>query len=115
MSNEYENTSPKADKLLQPDGSIVTSSGFLVAPPDEERAKVYASMSPQAVKKLLSDGSIDDSNEGGGTGGVVFDGNMKNKKITNLAPGYAEGDAVNFGQLNAALQTAILDSWEGEY
>ena len=64
-----ENILFKADKLLEPDGSVITRGGEIVLPPNEERAMQYISMSPEADKLLQMDGSIKTRSELGGTGG----------------------------------------------
>lgn len=54
----YQQASPVADKLLEPDGSIVTRSGTVIAGPDPQRAQAYLQASPIADKLLAPDGSI---------------------------------------------------------
>ncbi|MBU2685920.1 MAG: tail fiber protein, partial [Gammaproteobacteria bacterium] len=55
----YENYNPTADKVLQPDGSIVSIiSGTTWAPADATRANQYRTMPVIAAKYLMPDGSI---------------------------------------------------------
>ncbi len=49
----------------------------------------------------------------GDPGGIV--GDMQGQKVTNLAAGTSDTDAINLGQLNSAIQAAILNSWAGAY
>jgi len=84
----YGEMSPAADKLLQPDGSIVTYAGDLVLPPDADRARQYALMSPKAAKFLLPDGSVVSEMPGSGGGGIIVGdeefGVISNLKISQI-------------------------------
>ncbi|MFA5355297.1 MAG: hypothetical protein WC302_00965 [Candidatus Paceibacterota bacterium] len=58
-AESYNNYNPTADKILQPDGSIVSIiSGTTVAPANATRANQYLTMPLSAAKYLMPDGSI---------------------------------------------------------
>jgi hypothetical protein len=58
-AGNYNNYPPIADKVLQPDGSIVSIiSGVVWAPANSERAEEYNKMPILAAKYLMPDGSI---------------------------------------------------------
>jgi len=65
---KYELGGPRANKYLQPDGSITTKSGTVILPPDLERAKKYELAGARVNKWLMPDGSI--TTDPGGGGGV---------------------------------------------
>ena len=69
MSEQYERMQAEADKLLQPDGSVVTRSGEIVTAANEAGAKQYEAMMAQADKLLQPDGSTKIRSEIGGGGG----------------------------------------------
>lgn len=72
---DWEDVSPKADKLLMPDGSVRTMSGEVVSPPSEEGRAEYERRLPSACKYLHEDGSVDDdSGISAGVGDVVVNG-----------------------------------------
>ena len=79
----YAEMAPAADKLLQPDGSVVTASGTLVLPPDAERAGQYEAMSPAAAKFLLPDGTVVAEMPGAGGGSIIV-GDEEFEVISNL-------------------------------
>ena len=55
----YANYPPTADKVLQPDGSIISIIGATtIAPASAARAQLYSTMPLQAAKYLMPDGSI---------------------------------------------------------
>ena len=59
FGQSYDNYPPTPDKVLQPDGSIVSIiSAETIAPPDATRAQQYNRMPLQAAKYLLPDGTI---------------------------------------------------------
>lgn len=72
MADNYESYSPQADKYLYSDGSVRTSSGEIVDPPDEGRAATYRARAPAAAKWMLEDGSVVEAlpTSGGGGGDV---------------------------------------------
>lgn len=139
----YEDMAPIADKLLKPDGSVVTISGLMVLPADPERAKIYENRVPAAAKWILPDGTIVDtlptSGGGGGTSnyndltnkpsieGVVLEGALtytslgiaSKDDISNLASKQDVTDAVaglaTEQYVTASIKGAIDDSWEGAY
>jgi len=83
----YADMAPAADKLLQPDGSIITYAGDLVLPPDADRALQYTLMSPKAAKFLLPDGSVVSEMPGSGGGIIIGDeefGLISNLKISQI-------------------------------
>jgi hypothetical protein len=56
--NQYDNTAPLKDALLQQDGSVTNLAGTVTyAGPDELRATQYANMAATASKVLMPDGS----------------------------------------------------------
>ena len=56
---DYDNYNPTPDKVLQPDGSIVSiASATTIAAADADRAAKYVRMQVHAAKFLLEDGSI---------------------------------------------------------
>jgi hypothetical protein len=68
--NAYDASSPLANKVLNPDGSVRTLDGTLVAEPSAEGAAEYARRAPLANKMLNPDGSITELPSGGGGGGI---------------------------------------------
>lgn len=64
----YDDMAPTADKWLHANGSVTTMAGDIIHPAHPDRARDYASRSPQAAKWLLPDGSIVNSMPGGGGG-----------------------------------------------
>lgn len=59
FAGPYDNYAPTADKVLQPDGSIVSiTTSTTVAAADADRAKEYLRMPVHAAKYMLPDGSI---------------------------------------------------------
>lgn len=59
FGQDYSNYNPTADKILQPDGSIVSIiSGTTWAPANAARATQYKTMPVSAAKYLMPDGSI---------------------------------------------------------
>ena len=58
FSADYGSFSPTADKILTPDGSVVSIlTGVTVQAANANGAALYATMSPRAAKYLLPDGS----------------------------------------------------------
>jgi len=86
MSEEYNQSSYEADKLLQPDGSVKTRDGEEVLPPDEKRAEYYKLASPQADKLLKPDGSVKTRDTG--SGGKGEKGDKGDKGEQGVAPYY---------------------------
>jgi len=68
---DYDSFSPKANKILNADGSVTTLTGEPVFGPDPGRAAMYEMMSPIANKLLNPDGSISTFDEIGSGGGVT--------------------------------------------
>lgn len=59
FAGPYDNYAPTADKVLQPDGSIVSiTTSTTVAAADADRAKEYLRAPVHAAKYMLPDGSI---------------------------------------------------------
>lgn len=102
MDTRYELQHTEADKLLQPDGSIVTRSGALVAGADVARAAIYNRHSPKADKLLQPDGTVltrSQINGGsvvsGGSGGAdltVYTTSGNGSNYTATIPGFTGGD-----------------------
>jgi hypothetical protein len=110
-NNKYEKYSPEADKLLQPDGSIITRSGALVEPASAGGAELYGRYTPQVDKLLQPDGTVLTRSEiggGSGSGGGVSEQFVTNAiddfvKNANLSDVPAK---VTFGQVISPLSFA---------
>jgi hypothetical protein len=68
----YGKTSPFANKLLMPDGSVRTFGGDEVLPADEGRARQYGLAAPLANKVLNPDGSVSATLSAGGGGTAII-------------------------------------------
>lgn len=68
MANDpkYTAAASRADKLLEPDGSIKTMSGTVVSGPSASGAAAYANATARADKLLEPDGSVITASTGGG-------------------------------------------------
>jgi hypothetical protein len=66
--NAYDAYSPLANTVLNPDGSVRTLDGTLVAEPSAEGAEEYTRRAPLANTMLNPDGSITELPSGGGGG-----------------------------------------------
>ena len=103
--DDYESRMPIANKVLNPDGSLITFGGELVRGPSESLAATYESFSPMANKFLNPDGSITPLDLGGGSGGGSDPGLAA--RVTALEIGVAALEET-VGTLNDMLQ-AVLD------
>jgi hypothetical protein len=130
----YENYNPIPDKILLPDGSVVSFlSAVILAPPDEKRARIYDTLSIIPAKFLLPDGSvvaglplvavIDGSPEDGAlvtsrnNGSLYYSMDIPTR-MTSLEDRYVR--ALWFAQINSGTSgtitpppngTIVLDQW----
>ena len=111
---DWESASPKADKMLMPDGSVRTMSGDTVLPPSEEGRAEYERRLPIACKYLHEDGSIDDdSGISTGIGDVVMNGSsVVEDGIASFSAlvGAGEGLSENDGVVSHPEKTKVSTS-----
>lgn len=109
MANDpkYTAATARADKLLEPDGSVKTASGTAVSGPSASGAAAYSAATARADKLLEPDGSIVTSGAGGtstppggATGQLQYNNAGAFGGTTNIT---TDGTNLTFGVANAQL------------
>jgi hypothetical protein len=81
---DYNNYSPFANKILNPDGSVSTFDGSAVLPADAKRAEQYKNAAPIVNKVLNPDGGVSATLSGDARWGEIS-GNMQDQTDVNTA------------------------------
>ena len=64
----FQNTTPRIDKLLKSDGSVVSDDGTILFPASESGRVLFQNTTPRIGKVLKPDGSVIESTSGIGEG-----------------------------------------------
>lgn len=109
----YDAAAARADKLLEPDGSVQTASGTTVLPADPTRAQAYSNAAWRADKLLEPNGSVVTSGgsgtatpPGGSTGQIQYNNN--GVFAGSGATVDATGNLNVVGNITASIGTALI-------
>lgn len=107
----YAAATARADKLLEPDGSVETHSGTVVSGPSAAGAAAYSSAVARADKLLQPDGSVVTS--GSGTGGSTPPGGASGQLQYNNAGAFAGTTNITTDGTNITLASAAVANING--
>lgn len=105
---QYDAAAARADKMLEPDGSIQTHSGTVVSGPSAAGAAAYSQASARADKLLQPDGSIVTS--GSGSGGSTPPGGASGQVQYNNAGVFSGAAGVTTDGTNLTVTGSINPS-----